>query len=88
MLELLVEQTNLYFDQFLVAKGGLDNLPRHSRIRSWTPVDIPEMKVFLAVNVKSRCVLTHVLNSTIHLKTIKLSALLSYINRLDVYTYF
>jgi hypothetical protein len=49
VLELLVEQTNLYYDQYLVAKGGIENLPTYSRFRSWTPVDMPEMKVFLAI---------------------------------------
>lgn len=45
---LLVEQTNLYYEQFLVSKGGIVNLPRGSRARAWKPVTVPEMKVFLA----------------------------------------
>lgn len=49
VLDLLVEQTNVYYDQFLVKKGGLDSLPKFSRARAWTPVTQPEMKVFLAI---------------------------------------
>lgn len=48
IIDLLVTQTNLYYDQYIQTKG-LDNLPIFSRARSWRPVDFPEMKVFLAI---------------------------------------
>jgi hypothetical protein len=49
VFSLLVEQTNLYYEQYLQTKGGLDNLPRFSRARAWRPVTVPEMKVFIAI---------------------------------------
>ena len=30
VFDYLVQQTNLYYEQFLLAKGGIDNLPNHS----------------------------------------------------------
>lgn len=49
VFDLLVEQTNLYFDQFLMSKGGRDNLPPNSRFRHWVPVSRSELKVFFAI---------------------------------------
>ena len=49
VFDYLVQQTNLYYEQFLLAKGGIDNLPNHSRFRSWVPVNRDELKVFFAV---------------------------------------
>ena len=49
LLALLVEETNTYYDQTVVALGGLDNLPPASGLRDWMPVDLPCMKAFLAI---------------------------------------
>jgi hypothetical protein len=49
VLVLLVEQTNLYYEQYLQSKGGLENLPPYARARSWKPVTVLEMKVFFAI---------------------------------------
>ena len=44
--KLLVDQTNLYAAQYIAAHP---ELPRHSRIRKWVDVSIPEMKTFLSL---------------------------------------
>ena len=49
LLAFLVEETNRYYDQIIVALGGLDNLPPTSRLRDWMPVDLPCMKAYLAI---------------------------------------
>ena len=49
VFQFLVDQTNLYYEQYIHEKGGLESLPQHSRFRSWTPVSVPEMKVFMAI---------------------------------------
>ena len=45
----MVEETNTYYDQTVVALGGLDNLPLASLLRDWMPVDLPCMKAFLEI---------------------------------------
>lgn len=49
VLDLLVTQTNLYYEQYIQMKGGVETLPAFARARSWTPVSVPELKVFIAV---------------------------------------
>ena len=43
--ELLVEETNLYADQYF----GTQNLSPHARARDWVPVTVPEMKKFIGL---------------------------------------
>ena len=41
-----VSKTYRDYDHTVDALGGLNNLPQGSRLRSWTPVDLPSMKAF------------------------------------------
>ena len=49
LLVLLITKTNRYYHQTVDALGGLDNLPPGSRVQTWTPVDLPGIKAFLAI---------------------------------------
>ena len=41
LLALVVEKTNMYYDQTVAALGSLDNLSPASRVRDWMPVNLP-----------------------------------------------
>ena len=45
--QLLVTETNRYAEQYLAQFGA--DLTRHSRLKKWVPVTVPEMKVFLSL---------------------------------------
>ncbi|XP_065185884.1 piggyBac transposable element-derived protein 4-like [Sycon ciliatum] len=45
--DLLVVETNRYATQYLATRS--QDLPRHSRLRKWTPVTVPEMKMFMSL---------------------------------------
>ncbi|KAG8287843.1 zinc finger protein [Homalodisca vitripennis] len=46
LIELFVNETNRYAESFLRMKG--DTLSPRSRFRSWLPVTVPEMRIFIA----------------------------------------
>lgn len=44
-LEILVQQTNIYAGR----RSQSENVSRNSRLKQWRPVNLAEMKVFLAI---------------------------------------
>ena len=49
ILNIVVEETNRYADQFFLSKAG--TLPTHSRANNWKPLTIPELKIFLGLTL-------------------------------------
>lgn len=49
ILNLLVDDTNRYFENYVARVGGLETLKPKARARLWKNVDIPEMKAFIAI---------------------------------------
>lgn len=47
--QLVVSETNRYAEQYLEQHG--DTLPQHAIARSWRPVTVPEMKVFMSLHL-------------------------------------
>lgn len=48
MLEVIISEPNRYAEQVISSKG---ELPTHSRLRSWSPSDVSEMKAYLAMTI-------------------------------------
>ncbi len=51
VIQTLVTETNRYADQYFREKGGHQNLPPHSRARSWKDVDANDMKAFIGLTL-------------------------------------
>ena len=49
IVDMLVDETNGYYDQQMTKQGGIDSLPTHSRFRKFVNVIRGEMKAFIAI---------------------------------------
>ena len=49
IVDMLVDETNRYYDQQMTKQGGVDSLPTHSRFRKFVNVSRGEMKAFIAI---------------------------------------
>lgn len=49
IIYLLVTETNLYNEQFVQSKSGVENLSRYVCARYWRPVASGDMKVFIVI---------------------------------------
>ena len=49
IVDMLVDETNRYYDQQMTKQGGVDSLPTHSRFRKFVNVSQGEMKAFIAI---------------------------------------
>ncbi|XP_021351253.1 piggyBac transposable element-derived protein 4-like [Mizuhopecten yessoensis] len=49
IIDILVTQTNLYYEQYITNLGGVENLKPHARARKWTDVTNSEMKAFIGI---------------------------------------
>jgi len=49
VIDVLVTETNRYYEQFINSKGGKENLTKACRARSWNDVTNDEIRAFLAI---------------------------------------
>ena len=49
IVDMLVDETNRYYDQQMTKQGGVDSLLTHSRFRKFVNVSRGEMKAFIAI---------------------------------------
>lgn len=46
---IFIRETNMFYEQSVQGKGGIDNFPKSSRARDWKNVTPEEMKAFIGI---------------------------------------